>query len=268
MLVVDDIAKRFAGIAAVAGASLTVHQGESVGLVGPNGSGKSTLLNVISGFDKPDSGVVTLNGHTLTGRQPWDIAGYGLRRTFQRADQPAGLSVMEVMLLGANLRFGSTVRANIFTPRRVRQEEREAIAHARTLLVRLKLDQLADHPAGKLSGGQQKLLALGTVLMSRPQVILLDEPTAGVNPTLRVQLAEQLRSLQAEGLTILTVEHDMRFVADTCDRVYVLDKGAVLTNCAPHELASNPRVLEAYLGKAGRLLRSASTTTANEEADQ
>jgi len=256
MLVVDNVSKRFAGVAAVAGASLKVQQLESVGLVGPNGSGKSTLLNLITGFEKPDGGVVTLNGVPISGRQPWDIAGHGLRRTFQRAEQPTRLSVMELMLLGGNLKAGETVRANIFTPRRVRTEEREAIDRARALLTRLQLDQLADHPGGKLSGGQQKLLALGMVLMSQPQVVLLDEPTAGVNPALRVRLAEHLRQLQSEGLTILVVEHDMRFVADTCDRVYVLDKGTVLTTCAPSELASNPEVLEAYLGKAGRMLPS------------
>ncbi|WP_456695061.1 ABC transporter ATP-binding protein [Aeromicrobium sp. P5_D10] len=252
MLHVDRIHKKFAGLVALDGASLQVEQGESVGLVGPNGSGKSTLLNVITGFERPDDGTVTLGGRDITKKEPWAVADHGVRRTFQHANQPTRMTVMELMLAGGRLPVGQSMFGSIFTPGRVRREQDEALEKAWSILRRVKLDALANHPGGKISGGQQKLLGLGMALMADPKLLLLDEPTAGVNPALRVQLAEHLRDLQAEGVTVLTIEHDMRFIADVCDRVYVLDKGSVLTTCRPGELASHPEVLEAYLGRSGR----------------
>lgn len=252
MLHVEGIHKRFAGLAALDGASLQVAKGESVGLVGPNGSGKSTLLNVITGFERPDAGRITLNDHDITKKEPWAVAAHGVRRTFQHAHQPMRMTVMELMLAGGRFPTGRTMFGSIFARGRVKREQEEVLERAWTILRRVNLDGLANHPGGKISGGQQKLLGLGMVLMADPDLLLLDEPTAGVNPALRVQLAEHLRDLQAEGVTILTIEHDMRFISDVCDRVYVLDKGSVLTTCRPSELASHPEVLEAYLGRSGR----------------
>lgn len=251
MLVAEEIKKRFAGVAALDGASIEVHAGESVGLVGPNGSGKSTLLNVASGFEKPDEGRVSLLGGDVTGHEPWDVAKRGLVRTFQHANLPTRMSVMDLMLAGGRLAAGGTIRGSLFARRRVREEEAHAADKAWAILERIKLDNLASHPGGKLSGGQQKLLSLGMALMGDPKILLLDEPTAGVNPSLRVQLAEHLRTLQVEGITLLTVEHDMRFISDVCDRVYVLDRGRIITACAPGELSDHPEVLEAYLGHSG-----------------
>lgn len=251
MLVVEDIRKHFAGIAALDGASIEVYAGESVGLVGPNGSGKSTLLNVASGFETPESGRVMLEGTDVTGNEPWDVARLGLVRTFQHANLPTKMSVMDLMLVGGQLPRGATIRHSLLNRKRVRQEESEATDKAWTILERIKLDSLANHPGGKLSGGQQKLLSLGMALMGNPKILMLDEPTAGVNPSLRVQLAEHLRALQADGVTVLTVEHDMRFISDTCDRVYVLERGRVIASCTPSELAEHPEVLEAYLGRSG-----------------
>lgn len=259
MLVVEGITKHFAGVAALAGVSLEVQSGESIGLVGPNGSGKSTLLNVASGFERPDGGTVTLFEHNVTGRESWDIAKLGLVRTFQHANLPTRMSVMDLMLVGGTLARGATIRASLFNRKRVREEETGAADKAWAILERIKLDGLASHPGGKLSGGQQKLLSLGMALMGDPKILMLDEPTAGVNPTLRVQLAEHLRKLQAEGVTLLTVEHDMRFIADTCDRVYVLDRGRMITSCAPSELSDHPEVLEAYLGRSGSAAVAAGT---------
>ncbi|MBM7518670.1 ABC transporter ATP-binding protein [Nocardioides nitrophenolicus] len=251
MLVVDGVKKHFAGIAALDGASIEVTAGESVGLVGPNGSGKSTLLNVASGFERPDAGRVRLRDTEVTGKEPWEVAGLGLVRTFQHAHLPTRMSVLDLMLVGGRLAVGETIRSSLFARGRVRAEEAEATERAWSILERIKLDRLASHPGGKLSGGQQKLLSLGMALMGEPEILLLDEPTAGVNPTLRVELAEHLRTIQAEGVTLLTVEHDMRFIADTCDRVYVLDRGRMIACCAPGELADHPEVLEAYLGRSG-----------------
>lgn len=252
MLVVEEIVKHFAGVAALNRASIQVTAGESVGLVGPNGSGKSTLLNVISGFEQPDSGTVRLLDQEVTGKEPWTVARLGLVRTFQMAQLPTRISVMDLMLTGAQLPRSETVRHAVFGRRGLRQEERAATDRAWDILERLKLDSLASHPGGKLSGGQQKLLSLGMALMGEPKILLLDEPTAGVNPSLRLEIADHLRALQAEGVTLLIVEHDMRFIADTCDRVSVLDRGSMIANCAPSELADHPAVLEAYLGRSGR----------------
>lgn len=251
MLVVEGIKKHFAGVAALDGVSMEVQAGESVGLVGPNGSGKSTLLNCASGFEKPDAGGVHLIGKNVTGKEPWDVAKLGLVRTFQHANLPTKMSVIDLMLVGGQLSRGETIRSSLLSRKQVRDEEADATDKAWAILERIKLDNLASHPGGKLSGGQQKLLSLGMALMGDPKILMLDEPTAGVNPTLRVQLAEHLRTLQAEGLTLVTVEHDMRFIADVCDRVYVLDRGRIITNCVPSELSDHPEVLEAYLGRSG-----------------
>ncbi len=262
MLVADRIVKHFAGVAALDGASIEVGAGESVGLVGPNGSGKSTLLNVVSGFETGEKGSVELSGRKVTGKEPWDIAKLGLVRTFQHANLPTRMSVMDLMLVGGRLSKGETIRGSVFGRKGVRAEEAAAVAKAWGILERIKLDGLAEHPGGKLSGGQQKLLSLGMALMGDPTILLLDEPTAGVNPSLRLELAEHLRGLQSEGITLLTVEHDMRFITDVCDRVYVLDRGRIIACCPPAELSEHPEVLEAYLGRSG----SAAITRTNEES--
>lgn len=248
MLIADGVRKSFGGLRALDEVSIAVELGEVVGLVGPNGSGKSTFLNVLSGFIRPDAGSITLDGINIAGSAPWDVAARGLRRTFQLAAQPERMSTMELMLTGCNAPYGASVLGALLRPRAVRVEEKAMLDKAWELLERLRLGEYANHPAGRLSGGQQKLLSLGVALMSDPKILLLDEPAAGVNPTLRTQMAVHLRDLHAGGMTIVIIEHDMRFIADTCDRVYVLDKGAILTACRPHELADNPEVLRAYLG--------------------
>ncbi len=248
LLEVEGVEKHFDGVAALAGASLGVAEGEIVGIVGPNGSGKSTLLNAMSGFMRPDAGCVRFDGHAVECCQPWEISAYGMRRTFQLARLPERMSVMEVMLAGAHLPTGASALGCLLRPRRARAEQDAAVALADELLVELKLERLRDHAAGTLSGGQQKLLSLGAALMAGPRVLLLDEPTAGVNPTLRVSLTEHLLAVRERGCTIVVVEHDMTLIGALCDRVYVLDKGAVLGCWAPHELADDPRVVEAYLG--------------------
>lgn len=248
MLAAEGIVKRFAGVAALDGASIEVARGAIVGLVGPNGSGKSTLLNVVSGFLRPDGGRVELDGRRIEGRAPWSVSDMGLRRTFQLPLQPERMTVMEVMLCGAHLPIGARAWASVVRRRAVRAEEREAIERARHVLADLQLEGLSDHAAGKLSGGQQKLLSFGAALMGSPRLLVLDEPTAGVAPALREVLAERLRALGEDGTSILVVEHDMRFVQRVCQVVHVLDRGRTIARCTPAELASDPRVVEAYLG--------------------
>jgi branched-chain amino acid transport system ATP-binding protein len=248
MLVAEGISKHFSGIAALRGVDMEVSPGEIVGLVGPNGSGKSTLLNALSGFIRPDAGKVIFHGQRIERRRPWDIAGRGLQRTFQLPTPPQRMTVLEVMLTGAHLPRGATMTQSLLRPRRVRAEQRDAIERAAKLLDELTLLELQHHAAGSLSGGQQKLLALGVALMSDPDLLLLDEPTAGVNRSLRRALVARLRAVNEAGTALVIVEHDMGFVGELCGRVYVLDKGEVLTCCQPSELATNERVVEAYLG--------------------
>jgi branched-chain amino acid transport system ATP-binding protein len=248
MLVAKGISKHFSGVAALRDVDMEVARGEIVGLVGPNGSGKSTLLNALSGFIRADSGTVTFNGERVDHRRPWDIAARGLQRTFQIPTPPERMTVLEVMLTGAHLPRGASMTQSLFRPRRVRAEQAESIGRAATLLDELTLLDLQHDSAASLSGGQQKLLALGVALMSDPDLLLLDEPTAGVNRSLRRVLVGRLRAVNGAGTALVIVEHDMGFVGELCSRVYVLDKGVVLTCCPPSELVSNPRVVEAYLG--------------------
>ena len=257
MLAASGISKHFAGISALDGVDMEVARGEIVGLVGPNGSGKSTLLAILSGFQRPSAGTVTFEGKRIDGMRPWDVAKLGVQRIFQLPSQPERLTVLEMMLLGVRMDRGGTIRGSLFSRRTVAREQREGIVRARVLLDELTLLPLQDHAAGMLSGGQQKLLALGVALMGEPGVLLLDEPTAGVHSHLKRALVERLRALHASGTTLVVVEHDMGFVADLCERVYVLDKGQVVTCCAPSELIDNPRVVEAYLGKRRKVARDA-----------
>jgi branched-chain amino acid transport system ATP-binding protein len=250
VLVAEGIRKQFAGVQALAGVDLAVQAGESVGLIGPNGSGKSTLLNVLSGFERADRGRVTFADTRVERSAPHRIARLGMRRTFQLASQPQRMTVMEVLLAGARLPLGAAARASLLRPRAVAAEQRVAEARAWELLEELTLTRLAHAGAGTLSGGQQKLLALGAVLMGEPRLLLLDEPMAGVNAALRSSLLARLLELRARGTTLLVVEHDVAFVGELCERVVVLDEGEVVVSCAPGELADHPRVVEAYLGSA------------------
>ncbi len=248
MLTAEGVAKHYSGITALADVSMEVEAGEIVGLIGPNGSGKSTLLSVLSGFVRPDSGTVALDGRRIDRKRPWDVAGMGIRRTFQLPAQPERMTVLETMLVGADLSRGATIRDSLLRPASVRREQDEAIERARGLLDELTLLGHEHEAAGSLSGGQQKLLSLGVALMGEPRVLLLDEPTAGVHPRLRKTLVARLRAVNEAGTALVIVEHDMRFVSDLCARVYVLDKGSVVTCCTPAELTGNQRVVEAYLG--------------------
>jgi ABC-type branched-subunit amino acid transport system ATPase component len=252
MLAAEGIEKRFSGLTALAGVDMEVREGEIVGLVGPNGSGKSTLLAVLSGFTRPDAGAVTFEGRRIERLRPWDIAKLGVKRTFQLPAQPERMTVLETMLTGGDLALGATIRGSLFRSRRVAEEQAAAVERARELLEELTLLELQHEAAGSLSGGQQKLLSVGVALMRQPRVLLLDEPTAGVHPRLRRTVVERLRAVHASGTALVIVEHDMGFVRDLCQRVYVLDKGSVVTSCAPSELAGDPRVVQAYLGSGRR----------------
>jgi neutral amino acid transport system ATP-binding protein len=249
LLRVRDIGKRFGGVTALDGVSITVPPGVVYGLIGPNGSGKSTLFNVVTGFDPADRGEVMFDGRPITGLRPYQIARLGLIRTFQATLCPRRMTVMENMLLAPQRQLGDKVVNLFLRPGAVRKEEEAAIEKARRLLAIVNLGDKSDDYAGSLSGGQRKLLALAQALMAEPRLVLLDEPVAGVNPKLIGEIADVIRRLRGEGQNFLIVEHNMHFIRTICDQVAVLDLGKVIAEGAADEVLSREGVLGAYLGR-------------------
>jgi ABC-type branched-subunit amino acid transport system ATPase component len=249
MLEVAEISLSFGGFQALRAVSLAAERGAITGLIGPNGSGKSTLLNVVSGVLVPDAGEVRLNGRRLRLGRPDAVAAQGIGRTFQVPRLARRLTVFQNLMVGPRHQPGERLTDLFLRPGRVADAERAAQERAWILLERLGLQHKANDGAGRLSGGQQKLLSMGMLLMADPDVLLLDEPAAGVNPVLIEQLIGLLKSLRAEGRTILLVEHNMDMVASVCDRVHVLDGGEVLAQGAPDEIRRNPQVVRSYLGE-------------------
>lgn len=248
VLSVEDLSKRFGGVSAVAGCSLSIQRGTITAIIGPNGAGKSTLMNLIGGLFPPDSGRILFAGQDITALPPHRRAELGLIRTFQISRELAQLTVFENVVLAGQTDALESPFAAFLRPRQVRREERQLGLRARALLERVGLFRLADEPAASLSGGQKKLLELARALMLDPQLILLDEPAAGVSPPMVRELARTIRDLRDEGLTIGLIEHDMELVADLADRVHVLAEGSNLTSGTFREVTSDTRVVEAYLG--------------------
>ncbi|MFQ5973665.1 MAG: ABC transporter ATP-binding protein [Alphaproteobacteria bacterium] len=251
LLKVEDVQKSFGGLRALDGVSLEVASGSIYGLIGPNGSGKTTLFNVITGFIPQDGGHITFNGKSLDGLSPDHIGRLGLYRTFQANLCPERMTVMENMLLAPQNQLGEGVLNTFLRYGRVRGEERRALERARHLLDLVKLGGKADAYAAHLSGGQKKLLALGQALMAGPQLVLLDEPVAGVNPRLIEDILDVIRRLRAEGQNFLIVEHNMRVIRDVCDLVSVLDAGRVIAEGPAEETLRRDDVLRAYLAPRG-----------------
>lgn len=250
LLNVTGVSKSFDGFRALDAVSLEVPQHTIVGLIGPNGCGKSTLFNCISGFINPEQGRVSLKGQDITGMEPHRIAQRGLVRTFQNGHATARMTVLENMLMANNARIRETPWSALFARRAIARQQRDQLQRARNILDDLKLTEVANEYAGNLSGGQQKLLALARAIMCDAELIMLDEPAAGVNPSLVRDFVEMLRRLRDEhGKTFLVIEHDMKFIAGVCDTVSVLSAGQNLASGSPHEMQRDPRVLEVYLGK-------------------
>ncbi|MFQ5467116.1 MAG: ABC transporter ATP-binding protein [Kiloniellaceae bacterium] len=245
----SGLSKSFGGIHAVRNMALRVRPGLITGLIGPNGAGKSTLFNLISGVLRPDMGEVRLFGEEISGLRPYKIARKGMIRTFQLSREMARLTVLENLMLAPQGQLGEHLASLWFKAGRVRDEERRIEAQAWAVLDQIDLAQVRDEYAGNLSGGQKKLLELGRALMIDPEIILLDEPGAGVNPALMGLLSDMILRLQAEhGKTILIVEHDMDLIAKLCHRVVVMAEGRHLVEGSFDEVAADRRVIEAYLG--------------------
>ncbi|MEN3343407.1 MAG: branched-chain amino acid transport system ATP-binding protein [Actinomycetota bacterium] len=239
LLEVEGLTKRFGGVTAVDACSFSVPEGSVTALVGPNGSGKTTAFNLITGYARPDAGAIRFAGTPVRRPDPIRLARRGLTRTFQQARIFADLTLVQNVVAALQQPWHAALR------RAVKRLER---ARALELLEEFGLARLAHERAGSLSYGQKKLLEFATVLMAEPRLVLLDEPTAGVNPVLVEQIEQRVRDLNARGLTFLVVEHNMNLVMRLCDPVVVLDHGTKLAEGRPDEVRSDPRVLDAYLG--------------------
>jgi ABC-type branched-subunit amino acid transport system ATPase component len=239
---VHGMAKSFGGVKAVAGVSLIVHEGGVTGLIGPNGSGKTTLFNLIDGTVLPDAGSLRLSGRTLSNGDRPGRAHAGLGRTYQLPRLFSSMSVLENVVVPE--RKFSLKR--VFTTRVTAAERAQALAR----LDRFGLAGYADISPADLSYGQRKLVELAQVLTLDPRLIMLDEPAAGISPALSMRLAEIIREVNARGVSILLVEHDLSFIEELCDDVYVMDNGSVIAHGTVDELKKHPEVIEAYLGRA------------------
>ncbi len=242
---VEGISKAFGGVHALTECTLTARSGEITGLIGPNGSGKTTLFNIATGYERPDSGRVFLGDREITGASPQRVFGYGVGRTFQLTRIFPRLTVLENMLVPAQHGAGKNGAAGNGGRGRAHRHLRE---RALELLAFTGIAGHAEALAGTLSYGQRKLLELSYVLIAEPQVVLLDEPAGGVNPSLVNHLAERISELNKQGRTFLVVEHNMEFVMSLCHQVTVLDYGTVIATGSPAQVRDDQRVLDAYLG--------------------
>ncbi|WNB87011.1 ABC transporter ATP-binding protein [Cellulomonas sp. ATA003] len=247
IVVADHVTRHFGGMTAVDVDHLEVERGAITALIGPNGAGKTTLFNLLTGFDKPSTGTWTFEGRSLSGTPAAKVARTGMVRTFQLTKALSRMTVIENMRLGATGQPGENLGAALI-PGLWRSREREITEQAEELLARFKLDTKRDDFAGSLSGGQRKLLEMARALMSRPTMVMLDEPMAGVNPALTQSLLGHIQALRDEGTTVLFVEHDMHMVRHISDWVVVMAEGRIVAEGPPQSVMNDQAVIDAYLG--------------------
>jgi branched-chain amino acid transport system ATP-binding protein len=246
-LIADKITRQFGGLTAVNVEHVEIQRGSITALIGPNGAGKTTFFNLLTGYDSPNSGTWSFNGKVLNGIPSYKVARLGMVRTFQLTKALYRLTVMENMLLGARAQKGESVLLSVF-PWIWRSQEAAIRVKATSILTNFKLLEKQSDFAAALSGGQRKLLEMARALMVEPEMVMLDEPMAGVNPALKQSLLEHIKELRNEGKTVLFVEHDMDMVHEISDWVIVMAQGQIIAEGTPATVMGNAQVIEAYLG--------------------
>ncbi|GAB1420418.1 ABC transporter ATP-binding protein [Anaerolineales bacterium] len=249
ILELHDVYRRFGGLEALRRVNMAIEKNTVVGLIGPNGAGKTTLINNISGLDHPSSGRITFQNQSIENMAPHRIARMGIARTYQNIHLFKEFTTYENILIGQHSRGKTSYLETLFFTPRFRKEERIYRENTEALLERFQLTEVAHTPASSLAYGDQRRLEMARALALNPQLILLDEPTAGMNPMETRSLGEQIIKLKEEGLTILVIEHDMSLIHQVCDQVYVLSFGEMIAHGPPDEIRQNSAVIEAYLGR-------------------
>lgn len=248
LLELKSVTRHFGGLAALEDVHMSIHQGQIVGLIGPNGAGKTTTINNITGLDHPTNGEIHFDGQPIHDKAPHLITIMGIARTYQNIRLFGEMSVYENLLVGQHKRgYASLLESMFMLPRHFSQEA-ELKNRANDLLERFDLEHVADVKANNLPYGDQRRLEIARALASNPKLILLDEPTAGMNHTETKAVGEQILKLRDEGITVLVIEHDMSLIHQVCDEVYVLNFGRMISQGTPDEIRQNQTVIEAYLG--------------------